>query len=46
MLDATKIVKSQRHPKSLKILTSSTFGEHKTRGVTGCKDKRYMQNNH
>ena len=41
MLDATKIIKSQRPPENLKrILTSSTFGENTTQGVTKYKNKR------
>ena len=41
MLDMTKIIKSQRQPKNLKrILTSSTFRENTTKGVTKCNNKR------
>ena len=41
ILDTTKIIKSQRQPKNLKrILTSSTFGKNTTQGVTKCKNKR------
>ena len=37
----TKIIKSQRKPKNLKrILTSSTFGENTIQGITKCKNKR------
>ena len=40
ILDTTKIIKSQRQPKNLKrILTSSTFGENATQGVTKCNNK-------
>ena len=36
-----KIIKSQRQPKHLqRILTSSTFGENTTQGVTKCNNKR------
>ena len=42
ILDTTKIFKSQRQPKNLRrILTSSTFGENTTHGVTKCKNKQY-----
>ena len=41
ILDTTKIIKSQRQPKNLKrILTSSTFGKKHNIGVTKCKNKR------
>ena len=34
ILDTTKIIKSQRQPKNLKrILTTSTFGENTTQGI-------------
>ena len=40
ILDTTKIIKSQRQPKNLKIiLTSFTFGENTTQGVTKCNNK-------
>ena len=39
ILDTT-VIKSQRRPKTLKILTSSTFRENKTQGDTKCKNKR------
>ena len=36
-----KIIKSQTQPKNLKrIITSSTFGENTTQGVTICNNKR------
>ena len=42
ILDTTKIIKSQRQPKNLKrILTSSTFGENTTQGVAKCNNKWY-----
>ena len=42
MPDTTKIIKSQRLPKNLKrIFTSSTFGENKTRVATKCNNKRF-----
>ena len=43
ILDTAKIIKSQRQPKNLKrILTSSIFGKkNTTQGVTKCKNKRY-----
>ena len=42
ILDTTLIIKIQRQPKNLKrILTSSTFGENTTYGVTKCKNQRY-----
>ena len=41
IIDTTNIIKSPRQPKNLKrILTSSTFGENTTQGVTKCKNKR------
>ena len=41
ILDTAKIIKNQRQPKNLKrILTSSTFGESTTHGVTKCNNKR------
>ena len=41
ILDTAKIIKSQRQPKNLKrILTSFTFGENTTQGVTKCNNKR------
>ena len=41
ILDTTKIIKSQRQPKNLKrILTSSTFEENITQGFIKCKNKR------
>ena len=41
ILDTTKMIKSQRQPKNMKrILTSSTFGNNTARGVTKCKNKR------
>ena len=41
ILDTTKIIKSQRQPKNLKrILTSSTFGENTSQGVTKCNNKQ------
>ena len=41
MLDTRKIIESQRQPKNLKrILTSSTFGKNTTQGVTKWKNKR------
>ena len=40
ILDTTKIIKSQRQPKTLKwILTSSTFRENSTQGGTKCNNK-------
>ena len=40
ILGTTKIIKSQRQPKNLKrILTSSTFGKNTTKGVTKSKNK-------
>ena len=40
ILDTTKIIKSQRLPKNLKrILTSSTFGENTTQVLTKCNIK-------
>ena len=40
--DTTKIIKSQRQPKNLKrILTSSTFRESATQGVTKCNNHIY-----
>ena len=42
ILDTTKIIKSEGQPKNLKtILTSSTFGENTTQGVTKCNNKRF-----
>ena len=42
ILDTSKIIKSQGQPKNLKkILSSSTFGENTTPGVTKCNKKRY-----
>ena len=42
ILDTTKIIKSQRQPKNLKrILSSTTFGENTTKGVTKSNNKRY-----
>ena len=42
ILDTTKIIKSQRRLKNLKrILTSSTFGENATQGISKCNNKRY-----
>ena len=39
--DTTKVIKSQRQPKNLKIiLASSTFGENTTQEVTKCNNKR------
>ena len=39
--DTTKIIKSQRQPKNLKrILTSSTFGENTIPKDTKCNNKR------
>ena len=39
--DTTNIIKSQRQPKNLKrIITSSTFGESTTQGVTKCNNKQ------
>ena len=41
ILNTRKIIKSQRQPKNLKrILTSSTLGENKTQRVTKCNNKR------
>ena len=41
ILDTTKIIKSQREPKNLKrILTSSPFGENTTQEVTKCNNER------
>ena len=41
IFDTKKMVKSQRKPKNLKrILTTSTFGENTTQGVTKCNNKR------
>ena len=41
ILDTTKIIKSQRQPKNLeRILTSSTFGENTAQGVNKCIKKR------
>ena len=41
ILDTSKIIKSQRQPKNLqRILTSSTFGENTTQGVTKGNNKR------
>ena len=40
ILDTTKIIKSQIQPKNLKrILTSSTFREITTHGVTKCNNE-------
>ena len=40
ILDTTKIIKSQRQPENRKrILTSFTFGENTTKGVTKCNNK-------
>ena len=39
--DTTEIIKRQRQPQNLKrILTSSTFEENTTQGVTKCNNKR------
>ena len=41
IIDTTKIIKSQRQPKNLKrILTSSTLGQNTTQGVVKCNNKR------
>ena len=41
ILDTIKIIKSQRQPKNMKkILTSSTFGNDTIQGATKCKNKR------
>ena len=45
ILDKTKIIKSQRQPKNMKrILTSSTFEKNTTKGVTNAKinDAKYV----
>ena len=44
ILNTTKIIKSQRQLQNLKrILTSSTFGENTTQGVTKCNnDAKYV----
>ena len=40
ILDTTKIIKSQKQPKNLKrILTSSSFEENTTQGVTKCNNR-------
>ena len=42
ILNTAKIIKSQRQPKNLKrILTSSIFGENTTQVVTKCNNKPY-----
>ena len=41
ILDTTKIIRSRGQSKNLKrILTSSTYGENTTQGVTKCNNKR------
>ena len=42
ILDTTKMIKSQRQPKYLKrIFTSSTLGENTTQGLTKCNNKQW-----
>ena len=42
--DTTTIIKSQRQPKNIsKILTSFTFGENTTEGITKCTNKKNVE---
>ena len=40
ILDTTKIIKSQKQPKTLKRIFTCIYGENTTQGVTKCYNKR------